>query len=109
MTAPSLLDELEGVVKFLLGERPLDGRWFGDDPPVTASGMKRHYWWRTDLRKAHADMAKRLEAAERDASPVRCKACGRATRVVCDGLDGNGLGCTNAPPIDIAATQEGEG
>jgi hypothetical protein len=29
--------------------------------------MKRHYWWRTDLRKAHADMAKRLEAAERDA------------------------------------------
>ena len=46
--------------------------------------------------------------AQGEASLGRCKACGRTTRAVCDGLDGNGLGCTNAPPIDIAAAQEGE-
>lgn len=46
--------------------------------------------------------------AQGDASPGRCKACGRATRVVCDGLDGNGLGCTNAPSIDITAAQQAD-
>jgi hypothetical protein len=44
--------------------------------------------------------------AQGEASLGRCKACGRATRAVCDGLDGNGLGCTNAPPIDLAAVRE---
>ena len=34
----------------------------------------------------------------------RCTACGRATDAVCDGLDGNGLGCTNA----LAAQGQGE-
>lgn len=44
--------------------------------------------------------------AQGDASLGRYKACGRATRAVCDGLDGNGLGCTNAPPINLAAVRE---
>lgn len=38
------------VVLFLLGEKPLDGRWFGDEPPKTESGRRRPYWWRKDLR-----------------------------------------------------------
>jgi hypothetical protein len=46
------------------------------------------------------------QAAQGEASLGRCKTCGRATRSVCDGLDGNGLGCTNAPPIDLAALRE---
>jgi len=113
MTAPSLLDELEGVVKFLLGERPLDGRWFGDDPPVTASGLKRRYWWRADLRRAHAAMAKRLEAAERDAARyrwLRTRIAGREQ--VAEMVEYNDMGGRLPLEVDAAidaATQEAEG
>lgn len=41
---------LKEVVLFLLGEKPLDGRWFGDDPPRTAKGRAKPYWWRSELR-----------------------------------------------------------
>lgn len=37
------------VFSFLMGEGPLDGRGFGDDPPVI-NGRKHHYWWRKHLR-----------------------------------------------------------
>lgn len=44
-------------VKFLLGEGPLDGSWFGDDPafkPDDIDAWKKHqrprWWWRTNLR-----------------------------------------------------------
>lgn len=40
------------VVRFLLGEAPLDGRWFGDDPPTTPKGRPMPYWWRSHLRSA---------------------------------------------------------
>lgn len=36
------------------------------------------------------------QAAQGEANRARCIACGRATDSVCDGLNGNGLGCTNA-------------
>lgn len=41
---------LKEVVRFLLGEAPLDGRWFGDDPPKMKSGRPRPFWWRAELR-----------------------------------------------------------
>lgn len=39
-------EELPEVIKFLLGEAPLDGHWFGDS---YARGGK--FWWRPELRK----------------------------------------------------------
>jgi hypothetical protein len=43
------MDELNKVVKFLLGEAELDGFWFG-----TRKNNKT-FWWREDLRKAVAN------------------------------------------------------
>ncbi|WP_395119680.1 hypothetical protein ACFCQI_01820 [Rhodanobacter sp. FW102-FHT14D06] len=43
-------------------------------------------------------------AAQDEVKPERCTACGRAADAVCDGLDDNGLGCTNA----LAAQGQGE-
>lgn len=60
--------------------------------------------WEVEYRELFARPP--AQAAQGEASPGRCKACGRATRVVCDGLDGNGLGCTNATSIDIAAVRK---
>lgn len=37
------------IVLFLLGEKPLDGHWFGDTPP-SVKGRPRPYWWRSHLR-----------------------------------------------------------
>jgi hypothetical protein len=41
-------EKLEDVVGFLLGEKPLDGHWFGDTVPAVIGA----YWWRTHLRQA---------------------------------------------------------
>lgn len=48
---------LREVVSFLLGEGSLDGKWFGDEPPLTASGRKAPYWWRKNLRAAMQTIA----------------------------------------------------
>jgi hypothetical protein len=40
-------DELEQIIRFLLGETMLDGMWFGDQ-----DSSKPLYWWRIPLRKA---------------------------------------------------------
>lgn len=40
------------VFAFLMGEGPLEGRHFGDDPPTNDKGRKTPYWWRTHLRTA---------------------------------------------------------
>ena len=46
-------DEMVEVVKFLLGEGPLRGAWFGEEPPDALGPMPR-YWWRKDLSKTFA-------------------------------------------------------
>ena len=43
------------VFAFLLGEAPLDGRWFGDKSPVSRGGRPMPYWWRSHLRAALSD------------------------------------------------------
>jgi hypothetical protein len=47
---PSVSDELRAIVQFLCGEAPLDGAWYGDEPPEG----KPRYWWRSKLRAALA-------------------------------------------------------
>lgn len=57
------------VVRFLLGEVPLDGRWFGDDPPKTKTGRPKPYWWRSELRPVTEKLLFELwSARERAAS-----------------------------------------
>lgn len=60
---------LKAVVRFLLGEAPLDGRWFGDEPPKTKAGRPRHYWWRSELRGATEKMLFELWSAKEQAAP----------------------------------------
>lgn len=42
----------ETVCEYLLGEGPLRGQQFGDEPPTMKSGRLARYWWRHDLREA---------------------------------------------------------
>lgn len=95
------------------------------NPPAQAAQVDRDAYegaredlldWKGRAQRAEAALrslgyagvdASQAPAAQGEASLGRCKACGRATRTVCDGLDGNGLGCTNAPSIDLAAIREG--
>lgn len=50
-TPPTTEGRLREIHTFLLGEGPLDGRWFGDEPPVVGR-LRRPFWWRTNLRAA---------------------------------------------------------
>jgi hypothetical protein len=47
---------LTTVHRFLLGEGPLDGAWFGERP-----AGKPQYWWRNELRAARAAQEKQHE------------------------------------------------
>lgn len=49
---------LKAVTRFLCGERPLSGRWFGGEPPVSSHGYRMTYWWRKHLRAAVDDLLK---------------------------------------------------
>lgn len=53
LSSPRVEDgnKLREIHTFLLGEGPLDGRWFGDEPPVVGR-LRRPFWWRTNLRAA---------------------------------------------------------
>ena len=140
MTAPSLLDELEGVVR--LAEKATPGPFVVDDyGDVTANGediariASGGYEAEHDaklfasavnfIRARHteiAGMAKRLEAAERDARRYRYlrrpqawkesyihRLGGISAIFVSDGHRGN---ATDTEALDVAidaATQEGEG
>lgn len=50
MAVVPVADARAPVFAFLLGEGPLDGRWFGDAPPVVGK-YPRPYWWRKNLRE----------------------------------------------------------
>lgn len=125
MTAPSLLDELEGIVR--LAEKATPGPFvvdgFGD---VTANGedvariASDGYSAYHDahlfadaanfIRARHteiADMAKRLEAAERDAERYRWLRGGDSRLAVCD--EDTSYYLEQLDAIVDAATQEGEG
>lgn len=45
----------EQVFAFLLGEAPMDGLWFDDEP----LDMRGNYWWRKHLRKSAMMMRER--------------------------------------------------
>lgn len=45
------VDDLDRVVKFLLGEGELSGAWYGDEPPASL-GPTGKFWWRKQLRCA---------------------------------------------------------
>lgn len=57
---------LRDVIAFLLGEAPLDGRWYGDEPPRGEghiAGYGAPYWWRKPLREAASALRSSGEAA----------------------------------------------
>ena len=57
------------VFSFLLGEKPLNGVWFGEKP----EGVKGNFWWRTHLRKALAapvQPVKQSQLADASLEPV---------------------------------------
>lgn len=60
---------LKAVVRFLLGEAELDGRWFGDEPPKTKTGRRQPYWWRSELRDVTEKMLVELWRAKEQAAP----------------------------------------
>ena len=53
------------VVRYLLGEAPLDGHWFGDTPPHPTKGRLMPYWWRTHLRGASEKILFELWSAKK--------------------------------------------
>lgn len=64
MTA-DLVARLREVIAFLLGEAPLDGRWYGDEPPRGEghiAGYGAPYWWRKPLREAASALRSSGEA-----------------------------------------------
>lgn len=66
MTA-DLVARLREVIAFLLGEAPLDGRWYGDEPPRGEghiAGYGAPYWWRKPLREAASALRSSGEAVE---------------------------------------------
>lgn len=58
----------KNIVRFLLGEEQLDGRWIGDDPPLTKTGRRRTYWWRSELRDTTEKLLYELWLAKEQAS-----------------------------------------
>lgn len=52
-----MIDSIDKVVAFLLGEGTLDGRWFGDDQHTTECGPTTKYWWRQNLRSVRDQIA----------------------------------------------------
>lgn len=54
--------DLQTVVKYLMGEGPLCGVWFGEDHPDKRFGR---FWWRRHLRSALASPAAQAEDAAR--------------------------------------------
>lgn len=46
-TFPMPLD----IQRFLMGNGPLEGVWFGDDHPT----RKGKFWWRTVIRERHLE------------------------------------------------------
>lgn len=70
------IEVLRGLVAFLNGEAPLDGCWFGEDPPP---GEGR-YWWRKPLNAALSAQAEaQAGGAVRVHTPVVCQNGHRAT------------------------------
>lgn len=49
---PGSADDLDHIHAFLLGEKPINGLWFGDLPGAGHEGGK--FWWRRQLRDAIA-------------------------------------------------------
>ena len=110
------------VFSFLLGEKPLNGVWFGEKP----EGVKGNFWWRTNLRKALAapvdakairealaESVKQSQLAdaslepvgEHDLQDVRCECCGYMT------YHREHMGCiraayAHATPVDVKAIRE---
>lgn len=54
---PTAAERNNAVFRFLLGEGPLDGVWYGDDPP---KGQHR-FWWRKELRRRIARLLRRTK------------------------------------------------
>ena len=50
---------LDTIFKFLLGESPLDGLWFGERRPD-----RGQWWWRTNLREAFNEYATAIAARD---------------------------------------------
>ena len=50
-------DALRDVIAFLLGEAPLEGRWFGDDATFVDGQYRQRFWWRKRLQAAFAALA----------------------------------------------------
>lgn len=59
------------VVRFLLGEGQLEGRWFGDKSPTTEKGRPRPYWWRVHLRATSEKVLFELWSAKERASKTQ--------------------------------------
>ena len=60
-TTPSvqpLVTVREDVIRFLLGEAPFDGHWYGEKPLAKAM-----YWWRTPLRQSMHQFSPASESA----------------------------------------------
>lgn len=55
-----MTDDLQAVLRFLMGEAPLEGVNFGDKHPTKAGS----YWWRLNLRAALHSDAKRVPTDE---------------------------------------------
>ncbi len=55
------------ILKFLLGEEPLDGVWFGDTHP-TERGM---FWWRKHLRQYLEQAQLQQHNVVRESPPVK--------------------------------------
>lgn len=68
-TSPEAVERLEEVVGYLLGEVPMDGRWFGDDPPAGYG----HFWWRKRLSSDFAALAAKLAEARMQAISDGCQ------------------------------------
>ncbi|AVS68169.1 hypothetical protein C8245_23120 [Paracidovorax avenae] len=71
-SAPAATPDLQTVVKYLCGEGPLCGVWFGDGPPA---GEKGSFWWRHYLRAALA------APAAQEAEPEMATPCGADTHL----------------------------
>jgi hypothetical protein len=59
------VDRHHPVFAFLLGEGNLEGRGFGDEPPVDEKSRRRiPFWWRKHLRDALSAQSKPVEVWE---------------------------------------------
>lgn len=60
---------MSDVFKFLLGEGPLDGAWFGERP----KGERGDFWWRKHLRAEVERLMKQCEYPADGAGAIRAK------------------------------------